>query len=121
MLLLFFTDSQQNRNELAHPLPDSAFFISPLPWFLFSTNVLRISMKQFFSIFRNYAHLLLILPVLFICLHSPQPAGAELVDKIVAVVNDDVITLSEVEEASVELSGLPGLRFFSSKIRDLSF
>jgi len=60
-------------------------------------------MKQFFPLFKNYAHLFLTLPVLFIGLYSPQPAGAELVDKILAVVNDDVITLSEVEEASVEL------------------
>ena len=57
-------------------------------------------MKQLAAFFRKYAHFFLTLPVLFIALGSQQPVKAEVVDKVVAVVNDDVITLSEVEERS---------------------
>ena len=70
---------------------------------LISTLALRIFMKQFFSSFHNCTYLFFVMSVFFITLFSSQPGKAELVDKIVAVVNDDVITLSEVEEESAGL------------------
>ncbi len=60
-------------------------------------------MKQIPTFFRKYAHPFLTLPVLFIALGFHHSVKAELVDKIVAVVNSDVITLSEVEEQSTGL------------------
>lgn len=60
-------------------------------------------MKQILAFFRNYVHLFLSLPVFFIALNVHQPANAEVVDRIVAVVNSDVITLSEVEKESAGL------------------
>ena len=55
-------------------------------------------MKRFSSISSTglYFSCLLILSIL--CLCRPSDGQAELVDKVLAVVNDDVITLSEVEE-----------------------
>jgi peptidyl-prolyl cis-trans isomerase SurA len=44
-----------------------------------------------------------ILPILIICLLSPLYISAEVVDKVVAVVNNEVITLSELEEETTGL------------------
>jgi peptidyl-prolyl cis-trans isomerase SurA len=38
-------------------------------------------------------------PFLLVCFMLARPAGAEVVDRVVAEVNNDVVTLSEVEEA----------------------
>lgn len=44
-----------------------------------------------------------ILPILIICLLSPLYISAEVVDKVVAVINNEVITLSELEEETTGL------------------
>jgi peptidyl-prolyl cis-trans isomerase SurA len=44
-----------------------------------------------------------ILPILIICLLNPLYISAEVVDKVVAVINNEVITLSELEEETAGL------------------
>jgi len=44
-----------------------------------------------------------LLPILLICLLNPLYLSAEVVDKVVAVVNNEVITLSELEEETTGL------------------
>ncbi len=45
-----------------------------------------------------------ILPFLFLFFFLPSPGGAEVVDKVVAIVNDEVITFSEVEEEAARIN-----------------
>ncbi|MFH0783636.1 MAG: SurA N-terminal domain-containing protein [Pseudomonadota bacterium] len=45
-----------------------------------------------------------ILPFLFLIFFLPSPGRAEVVDKVVAIVNDEVITLSEVEEEAARIT-----------------
>jgi len=55
------------------------------------------------SIYQIKTHLLLGFLFLFYAVIIPRTAFSELVDKVVAVVNDDIITLSEVEEEAAGL------------------
>jgi peptidyl-prolyl cis-trans isomerase SurA len=64
---------------------------------------LRIFMKQLFTLRARRNFLCNLMSILFIGLLFPVYLSAEVVDKVVAVVNNEVITLSELEE---ETSGL---------------
>ncbi|MBU1566325.1 MAG: SurA N-terminal domain-containing protein [Proteobacteria bacterium] len=55
-------------------------------------------MKRFIAIYSTKKCLSKILAFFLLGIFLPSAGGAELVDKVVAVVNDEVITLSEVEE-----------------------
>ncbi len=55
-------------------------------------------MKNLFYYWQNRTYLSTILLIVFLCLLKPLFVFAEVVDKVVAVVNDEVITLSELEE-----------------------
>lgn len=52
---------------------------------------------------QNRTYFQRILPILIICLLNPLYISAEVVDKVVAVVNNEVITLSELEEETAGL------------------
>lgn len=68
------------------------------PGIVLSAKLSRISMKLLLlpQMIKNLFKLAL--PCLLIGLFLPHNGTAELIDKVVAVVNDDIITLSEVEE-----------------------
>jgi peptidyl-prolyl cis-trans isomerase SurA len=52
---------------------------------------------------QNQTYFQRILPILLICLFNPLYLSAEVVDKVVAVINNEVITLSELEEETAGL------------------
>ena len=60
-------------------------------------------MKQLFNFMQNRTIQCRVLTIFLIGLFSPLLASAEIVDKVVAVVNEDVITLSELEEEAAGL------------------
>ncbi len=60
-------------------------------------------MKKLFTGRRNRIFFSTFLSILFIGLLIPLYLSAEVVDKVVAVVNDEVITLSELEEETAVL------------------
>ncbi len=66
-------------------------------------NIFRISMKHFLIIHHTRKHLAKILTLFLLALCLPSAGRAELVDKVLAVVNDEVITLSEVEEEATRI------------------
>ncbi len=60
-------------------------------------------MKQLFNLMQNRTILYRVLTVFLTGLFFPLLASAEIVDKVVAVVNEDAITLSELEEEAAGL------------------
>jgi len=49
------------------------------------------------------AYIRIVIPPLLVCLFTPLYLSAEVVDKVIAVVNDEVITLSELDEETTVL------------------
>jgi peptidyl-prolyl cis-trans isomerase SurA len=64
----------------------------------------RIFMKRPYTDYSPQKCLGVILPFLFLIFFLPSPGRAEVVDKVVAIVNDEVITLSEVEEEAARIA-----------------
>jgi peptidyl-prolyl cis-trans isomerase SurA len=60
-------------------------------------------MKQIFTCLQDRTFFRILMPMLLIGLLTPLYLSAEVVDKVVAVINDEVITLSELEEETAGL------------------
>jgi peptidyl-prolyl cis-trans isomerase SurA len=83
------------------PFSDSFFAVKILE--KGTKNSSGIVMHHFSSIFVNRRCILPVFLFIFCVVLLPTAVFSELVDKVVAIVNDDIITLSEVEEEAAGL------------------